>query len=73
MTIVRKIKTNIRNWLDVPTPDQIRSLILKEIDADAVWREKPHADIEDFPVMRDELGRHREAEIILNKREDTRE
>ena len=63
------IRDAIRRWLGVPTREGIREQILREIDADAVWRE----GATEAPFK---ARRHRDADrrsaIMFGKREDTR-
>lgn len=58
------IRAALRCWLGIPSRSEIREQILREIDADAVWRSR-----EGTRLDRDV---DRRAAIALGKREDTR-
>ena len=64
------VRDLIRRWLGVPTAEQVREIVLREIDADAVWREEPSATTHKVRRMEKETSRH--AAIMLGGREDTR-
>lgn len=61
----------IRRWLGVPTRAEVRGMVLREIDADAAWRDAPKSGrtFGSEGVIR---SRDRSVAIILGEREDTR-
>jgi hypothetical protein len=56
-------------WLGIPTRADIRAMILREIDADAVWR-APSLKTAEFD--REQLDSARQVAIMVGSREDTR-
>lgn len=64
------LRAVIRRWLGIPERREIRSQILREIDADAIWR--GDGDGRTFAAQADDLARERRVAIALGQREDTR-
>lgn len=63
------IRALIRRWLGVQSPAEIREQVLREIDADAVWRAGPT----DTPfTARRGRAHERTVAIMQGNREDTR-
>jgi hypothetical protein len=60
----------IRRWLGIPTQTEIRAMILREIDADAVWQNP--APGEAYGHQRETREIYRRTAIAFGKREDTR-
>lgn len=67
MTALREL---IRRWLGVPTEAAIRNMILREIDADTVWRTGDISS-QTFPRRRRDLTQERAVAVALGYREDT--
>lgn len=65
------LRSAVRRWLGVPSREEVRVQILREIDADAVWRQcrDPYASLSGERLA---AGATRNAAIELGKREDTR-
>jgi hypothetical protein len=63
------LRNRLRSWLGVPSAADIRSMALREIDADAVWQS---AEKGLLTTDRLRLIREREIAILRNEREDTR-
>lgn len=61
----------IRRWLGVPTRAEIREMILREIDADAVWRTSPRIG-ESKIATRVQREQDRAFAQEIGAREDTR-
>lgn len=60
----------IRRWLGIPTREEIRAQILREIDADAAWGSnlpRSHA------AQREARAHRRDIDIELGLRENTRD
>lgn len=66
------VRSIIRRWLGIPSESDIRAMILREIDADAVWREGPDDNALTHKARRIERARDRSAAILFGQREDTR-
>lgn len=64
------LRNRIRRWLGVPTRTDIRTIVLREIDADTVWREGQAT--ETHSVRRRRRHAERDAAIHFGGREDTR-
>ena len=62
----------IRRWLGVPTRAEIREMILREIDADAVWRDGNILH-RTFEFQRADKERARKVAVLTGKRENTRD
>jgi hypothetical protein len=60
----------IRRWLGVPTREEIRAMILREIDADTAWKTDSDHTLE---VLRRNAGTERSVAISFGYREDTRD
>ncbi|MED5546106.1 MAG: hypothetical protein VYD90_12725 [Pseudomonadota bacterium] len=64
------IRNVLRRWLGVPSDAEIREIVLREVDADAVWIES--AGAETFAAQRQRRAARRESGITWGKRENTR-
>ena len=67
------IRNLIRRWLGIPSPEDIRAMILREIDADAAWREREADGIVGPSLLARRLTAERErgGATIMGLREDT--
>ena len=67
------MSTLICRLLGIPSKAEIRAMILREIDADRVWREGSVVDRIEAGSSRWRLSRKRDAAVSLGEREDTRD
>lgn len=64
------LRNLLRSWLGVPSEKEVRDMILREVDADAV-REAPEAG-KCFTAQRKCRAARRYVDIAWGRREDTR-
>lgn len=65
-----RLRQAIRRWLGIPSEAEIRAAVLREIDADTVWRSPEPG--ETFASQRRNHEIERISAVAFGRREDTR-